>query len=60
MFTYNIAIARQGAHLPIADAFCLPETEIISWGGDFYWGGGYFGGQGIFWIVFGSGLLDFF
>ena len=32
----NIAFARGGAHLPIAHALHLPETEIISWGGDFF------------------------
>ena len=31
----NIAFARGGAHLPIAHELRLPETEIISWGGDF-------------------------
>ena len=45
----NIAFARGGAHLPIAHALRLPETYIISWGGDF------FGGLGIFW-----GAGDFF
>ena len=35
----NIAFARGGAHLPIAHALRLPETDIISWGGDFFgWG----------------------
>ena len=40
----NIAFARGGAHLPIAHALRLPETDIISWGwrflggsGDFFW-----------------------
>ena len=31
----NIAFARGGAHLPIAHALRLPETDIILWGGDF-------------------------
>ena len=29
----NITFARGGAHLRIAHAIRLPETEIISWGG---------------------------
>ena len=33
----NIAFARGGAHLPIAHALRLPETEIIFWGGDFFY-----------------------
>ena len=56
--TIDIAFARGGAHLPIADALRIPETDIISWGGDFCWGRGFFGfflGRGIFF-----GAEDFF
>ena len=44
---WNIAFARGGTHLPIAHILRLPETEIISWGGDFS-GVGDFLGQEIF------------
>ena len=51
----NIAFARGGAHLPIAHALRLPETDIISWGMDFWvrgiFGRGFFLGRVIFWWV---------
>ena len=43
----NIAFAKGGAHLPIAHTLCLPEPEIIVWGGVFFCGLGIFGGAGI-------------
>ena len=63
---HNIAFARGGAHLPIAHALHLPETEIISWGGDFF--GSvvflvgqifilFFWGRWFFWIFLGRGFF---
>ena len=53
----NIAFAKGGADLPIAHALHLPETEIISWVGDFFGGGGFFLGYVFFW---GPGIFGFF
>ena len=53
----NIAFARGGAHLPIAHALRLPETEIISWSGDFWGGGGFFGAEGPLPLYFFKNLL---
>ena len=44
----NITFARGGNHLIIANALHLPETEIISWAGDFF-GGRVCFGAGEFW-----------
>ena len=62
----NIAFARGGAHLPIAHALRLQETDIISWGGYFLEGGVFFWGRGFFgffWGFFfggGGSLTPFF
>ena len=54
----NIAFARGGAHLPIAHALRLQETEIISWGGDFLLGhGDFFGVRGFFGFFFSWGIF---
>ena len=60
-YQVNIAFARGGAQLHIAHALHLPETKIISWGGDFLRGGECFAGQDIFGIFLKSGdFWDFF
>ena len=56
----NITFARGGAHLPIAHALRLPETEIISWGRDFLGEGGYFWGQEIFGFFLSQGICWIF
>ena len=47
-FNHDIAFARGGVHLSIAHALRLPETKIISWGGDFMGVWGFFWGRGFF------------
>ena len=57
---YNIVFAKGGANLPIAHAFRLPETERISWGGDFFGTGDFlefFWGRGFFFFFFGRFFL---
>ena len=54
-----MAFARGGAHLVIAHALRLPETEIISWGGDFFGAGDFFGGMGFFGFFWGLGNFFF-
>ena len=54
---YNIAFARGGAHLPIAHALRLPETEIISWGWDFFGGGEFLGGRRFFGFLWVRGFF---
>ena len=51
-----------GAHLPIAHALRLPETDIISWSGHFFGCGDFFGAGDFFDFFFEKayGPCDFF